>query len=197
MIMLINEHIQKNVEEFIMDRRKRKTQSLIINTLFKLLEKQTFDKITVNQITELADINRGTFYLHYQDKYDLLEKTIHVYTQPMIQYCLDNQMNEGNNSLYLSFKYLKNHYNYLEPLLKNEGYTFFQNELKSSITLIIDKMEIIKGQDITLIIKKKAIISLILGIMEWWLLEDRVNSSPADVAKELWNIINSILNDIT
>lgn len=46
-------------------------------------------------------------------------------------------------------------------------------------------------------IKKKAIISLILGIIEWWLLEDKVTSSPADVAKELWDIIYSILSDTT
>lgn len=180
-----------------MDRRKRKTRSLIINTLYKLLEQQSFDKITVKQITEYADINRGTFYLHYQDKYDLLEKMIHEYTQSMIQYCFDNPKIEDNHSLYLSFEYLKKHYNSLEPLLRNEGYTIFQNELKSSITLVIEQMNLIKKREIKFTIKKQAIISLIIGVIEWWLLENKVNSSPADVAKELWSIIYSILNDVT
>jgi AcrR family transcriptional regulator len=178
----------------MVDRRKRKTQDIIINSFYKLLEQKSFDKITVNQITELADINRGTFYLHYQDKYDLLEKMIQIYTQPMIQFCFDNQNSKDNQSLYLSLEYLKNHYHYLEPLLRTEGYSVFQNELTSAVTLVIERMGLIKGQDVRLTIRKKAIISLILGIIEWWLLEDKVNSSPADVAKELWDIINSILN---
>lgn len=179
-----------------MDRRKRKTRSLIIHTLYKLLEEQSFDNITVKQITEYADINRGTFYLHYQDKYDLLEKTIHEYTQSMIQYCFDHPEIKDSHSLYLSFEYLTKHYDSLEPLLGNEGHTFFQNELKSSITLVIEQMNLIKKQGIKFTIKKKAIISLIIGVIEWWLVEDKINSSPADVANELWGIIYSILNDV-
>ncbi|OIK22644.1 TetR/AcrR family transcriptional regulator [Bacillus amyloliquefaciens] len=71
-----------------MDKRKRRTQKLILDTFFMLLNEKPFDKITVNQISKLADINRGTFYLHYQDKYELLEKTIKIHINHMNQYCL-------------------------------------------------------------------------------------------------------------
>lgn len=40
----------------------------------QLLESKPFDSITVGDITKTAKINRGTFYLHYQDKFDLLEQ---------------------------------------------------------------------------------------------------------------------------
>ncbi|MGZ2546862.1 TetR/AcrR family transcriptional regulator [Staphylococcus saprophyticus] len=33
-----------------------------------------FDEISVKDICKLAEISRGTFYLHYQDKYDLVSK---------------------------------------------------------------------------------------------------------------------------
>lgn len=39
-----------------------------------LLHKYDFNDVTVQQITDLGDINRGTFYTHYLDKYDLLDK---------------------------------------------------------------------------------------------------------------------------
>ena|SRR5699024_10860513 len=39
-----------------------------------LLIEKSFSEITIRELTERANINRGTFYLHYLDKYDLLEK---------------------------------------------------------------------------------------------------------------------------
>ncbi|OUS69732.1 hypothetical protein B1748_30735 [Paenibacillus sp. MY03] len=39
------------------------------------MEEKGFDGITVKDLTERADINRGTFYIHYRDKYDLLEQS--------------------------------------------------------------------------------------------------------------------------
>lgn len=55
------------------DRRVRKSQAAIKNTFLELLKKDDFEAITVQKISDLADINRGTFYAYYVDKYDLLE----------------------------------------------------------------------------------------------------------------------------
>jgi AcrR family transcriptional regulator len=38
------------------------------------MEKKDFKNISVKDITELADLNRGTFYLHYADTYCLLQE---------------------------------------------------------------------------------------------------------------------------
>ena len=51
-----------------------KTQKKFEESLLKLMETKKFEAITVNDITELADVNRSTFYRHYFDKYELLEK---------------------------------------------------------------------------------------------------------------------------
>ncbi len=56
------------------DRRIRKTQKLLKVSLLELMEKKDFKNITVKDITELADLNRGTFYLHYADTYSLLQE---------------------------------------------------------------------------------------------------------------------------
>ena len=55
-------------------KKTTKTQKKFEETLLKLMEAKKFEAITVNDITELADVNRSTFYRHYLDKYDLLEK---------------------------------------------------------------------------------------------------------------------------
>ncbi|MGP0638035.1 TetR/AcrR family transcriptional regulator [Staphylococcus xylosus] len=54
------------------DRRVRKTKNAIKQAFIKLLAEKELERITIQDITTLADINRGTFYLHYEDKYLLL-----------------------------------------------------------------------------------------------------------------------------
>lgn len=55
------------------DRRTKYTRQVMKQTLFKLLEKKSFSKITVTELCRQAEINRGTFYLHYYDMDDVLD----------------------------------------------------------------------------------------------------------------------------
>ncbi|MCI9068520.1 MAG: TetR/AcrR family transcriptional regulator, partial [Lachnospiraceae bacterium] len=55
------------------DRRIRYTKKVIKETFLKLLEKNSFAKITVTELCRMAEINRGTFYLHYYDMEDVLD----------------------------------------------------------------------------------------------------------------------------
>lgn len=56
------------------DTRFIKTQVLIDKSFIELMEDIGFSKITVKKIIEVAQINRSTFYSHYLDKFDLLDK---------------------------------------------------------------------------------------------------------------------------
>ena len=57
------------------DRRVRKTRRQLRECLITLLKEKKVQDITVGELTDMADLNRGTFYLHYKDVFDLLEKT--------------------------------------------------------------------------------------------------------------------------
>ena len=56
------------------DRRVRRTKKMLTQALTQLLQEKQAKDITVKELTELADMNRGTFYLYYKDVYDMLEK---------------------------------------------------------------------------------------------------------------------------
>ena len=58
------------------DRRRRYTLSVIREAFFALLAEVGFARMTVADICRRADINRGTFYLHYEDKFALLDALI-------------------------------------------------------------------------------------------------------------------------
>lgn len=56
------------------DRRVRRTKKLMTQTLFQLMQKKTLSEISVRELAEACDINRGTFYMYYQDIYDMLSQ---------------------------------------------------------------------------------------------------------------------------
>ena len=50
------------------------TKNLIFKTFVEILGEKPFDKITVRDIVERANVNRNTFYYYYSDIYELLEE---------------------------------------------------------------------------------------------------------------------------
>lgn len=81
------------------DRRVRRTRRMLKQGLAELMREKDFKDITVKDITERMDLNRGTFYLHYTDTYDLLEKleneTLHDFQEMINLNCPE----PGNTSL--------------------------------------------------------------------------------------------------
>ncbi|WP_054708065.1 TetR/AcrR family transcriptional regulator [Secundilactobacillus paracollinoides] len=55
------------------DLRTKRTRAMILNGFNALMQQKQFTKITVNDIAAAAFINRSTFYVHFTDKYELLE----------------------------------------------------------------------------------------------------------------------------
>ena len=63
----MSEHIRKP------DRRTQRTRQLLRDALMELIvEKKEYDAVSIQDITDRADVARTTFYLHYKDKDELL-----------------------------------------------------------------------------------------------------------------------------
>jgi AcrR family transcriptional regulator len=59
-----------------LDPRVKRTRELIQRSFMEIVDEKGFNSISVQDITARAGINRATFYAHYTDKYDLLDKAI-------------------------------------------------------------------------------------------------------------------------
>ncbi|MGH2614783.1 MAG: TetR/AcrR family transcriptional regulator [Thermomicrobiales bacterium] len=54
------------------DRRSRRSQRLIVEALLALMREKRYDRITVQEIIDQADVGRSTFYAQFRNKEDVL-----------------------------------------------------------------------------------------------------------------------------
>ena len=163
-----------------MDRRIQKTRQLIMDTFIGLLAEKGFEKITINDIAERANINRGTVYLHYMDKFDLLDKCIETYVELLLNHCADATDTTLNTRSFQSlFEYLEQNFTIYKLLLSNEGFGLFRSHLYNIIARTVTEVIGIKSEnkafsnDVT----TQFLTSGFIGVLEWWV----NNSMPCSV----------------
>ncbi|GAA0711902.1 TetR/AcrR family transcriptional regulator [Paraclostridium ghonii] len=193
-----------------MDRRILKTRSVIKESLTVLMKEKPFDKITIKDITEKANINRATFYLHYMDKYDLLEQS------------QDEILNEIKNVLSNAFKIfnpeslpiqdentiipfltcvyecIQKNSEFVKVILGGNGDLNFQLKFKSLIEELIKNISLIKTTSSFCIPMKYLIetaTSIHIGIISKWL-EDGMDETPYELACIVSTLIVSISNSV-
>lgn len=94
-------------------RNAARSRRLICDALLELLDEKPLDKITITDITKRADVNRGTFYLHYGSVNEVISELQDAYIAHMDQYFadLDNPITVDNIMLVTAecLKYIYNH----------------------------------------------------------------------------------------
>lgn len=108
------------------DRRILRTKKAINEAFLELLTEKDFDRITINDISERANVNRGTFYLHYMDKYDLLDHSIDDHLNRMIHSCTFTKFTEEKLEQTEAIEALKSLFIYVE-----ENFAFFSSMLSN------------------------------------------------------------------
>lgn len=58
------------------DRRIQRTRGLLKDALFQLITERDYESVAIQDITDRANLGRTTFYLHYQDKEELLRASV-------------------------------------------------------------------------------------------------------------------------
>ena len=67
-----------------LDRRIQKTRTAMKEALLTLMEEKDFPKITITDIVSVSNINRGTFYKHYESKEELFNDLINDVLRDLI-----------------------------------------------------------------------------------------------------------------
>ncbi|NLB71367.1 MAG: TetR/AcrR family transcriptional regulator [Chloroflexi bacterium] len=91
------------------DRRINKTKAALKKSLHTLILEKGYDEISIQEITDHADLGRATFYLHYQDKDELFGDILQDITNTYFQ-TLSPQ--EIHTNTFLDEKILEGIFNY-------------------------------------------------------------------------------------
>lgn len=171
-----------------MDRRVRKTRTLLRKCLTELLKKKKIQDITVREISDLADINRGTFYLHYKDVFDLMEQ---VETELLDE--LNELINKYGPGAFLNkpsgiftevFTLVKNNADIVAILIGENGDLNFVNRLNGIVRekCLKDFMELFRnGNPESFNAYYSFIVSGCIGIVQYWLAAG-VKETPEQLA---------------
>ena len=165
------------------------------------MKEKEFEKITVKDITTRARINRGTFYIHYLDKYDLMkqmqEKVIEEMTQAVRNNILDiankkDTMTHPINGVSAVFKYVETNEKIFSAMLGQQGDLSFQSTIKDFMwkkffneqsDLLFDENESLVPKNILI----AYISSAHLGVIQQWL-NSGMKKSPEKMAKIFFKI---------
>jgi AcrR family transcriptional regulator len=178
------------------DRRILRTKEAINSAFLELLSEKGFDRITVNDISERANINRGTVYLHYEDKYDLLNKFIDSHLEKMILSCTFKkfiqekvELPEAIAALKSLFTYVEENFFFFSSILTCQQNSLFRTRLLGTLTFAIQKkldmQGINKGMDKDLITQFTA--TAFVGTLEWWIL-NQMPKSPQLMSEQVWKL---------
>ncbi|WP_251554949.1 TetR/AcrR family transcriptional regulator [Neobacillus muris] len=175
------------------DKRVLRTKRLIRDMFTELMEKKGFEAVTVRDITESAKINRGTFYLHYQDKYDLLEKSeaeIFSGIEEIVQEITPEDALSFTNQnqpfpvIVKLFEYFKDNAPFLKALLGPKGDPGFQVKLKEMMKSLMHRFLISKLDEEGIMVPIDFLLSYIcsahVGVIQYWL-ETGMEKSPQEL----------------
>lgn len=177
------------------DRRALRTKKLIRNALSELIDEKGFNNISITDITARADINRGTFYLHYNDKYDLLEKVENEVIQEIQKHtenleCINflslDCINEPIPFIIKLFEYFKENTSLMKAILGPKGDPLFHRKLKRFIEInLFEKKKIQVFKKENMLIPEEYFIAYLLsahlGVVLQWL-ESDMEKSPEEMA---------------
>lgn len=177
------------------DPRVKKTRRFLKEALLSLIKEKGFDAITVRDLTEEADINRATFYQHYQDKFDLLDKTIDDMRFSLVTNVAPKNMGEFTNNkdsipvFERLFQFIYEHAFFFQVMMGENGVPSFQRRMLSMIRQFMnEKMDQLHPQPKKMNVPKEIRIHYIsfanLGMIYYWL-ENDMKYWPKYMAKQL------------
>ena len=107
------------------DIRVRRTKKLLRKGVAELGKTKSVNKITVKELTDLVEINRGTFYLHYKDVYDLVDsienELCEEFDQKVLTVTPDDILHRPIDVLETFFDYFKTHRDIINVLMGENG----------------------------------------------------------------------------
>lgn len=179
------------------DRRVQRTRQMLQQALFALLEERKYDTLTVQDITERANIGRATFYTHYADKEQLLfaawKELADDLSKRIEPLSASELLLEHKTHAVLVFQHVAEHRHLYRVLLSEHGAAVIMARLRAYLIESAKRnviapvvTETVSPQLVDLVASHA--IGSMLGLVIWWLDHD-LPYSPEEMGHLFWQLI--------
>lgn len=179
------------------NRSVRNTKRRLKEGLLRLLEEKSINQITVRELTDLVDINRGTFYFHYTDIYDMLHQIEDEFFE-QFELVLNREIIACSKEFpYIKdiFVFIKDNQHMAKILLGKNTDVDFVIKLKHLLLnrcMLYWKQSLNIPDDNELMLYSAFIVAGCVGVIKKWL-DDDLRTPPEEIARLAGTIIDASL----
>lgn len=178
-------------------KRATQTRTRIKQAFVNLIAEKGLDALTVSDITRRAGINRGTFYLHFIDKYDLLEQLEDEITNQLKEILLNKNFQTEIDDIDQVFppariqkalEYIVSDFEFVSTIAGPNGDRQLAVKLKSIINELMDAglaqagLHVVGNGIYSEAYARELILSRVMAIINMWL-ENGGKEEPAQLAQ--------------
>ena len=164
-----------------LDRRVQRTRKLLRDALMALILENGYDAVTIQDITNRANLGRATFYLHYRDKEELLLSSLQeIFDELVATVERDmpglSMLNDDNLPGLVAFQHAAAHRDLYRVMLSGQAAAKVEHRIRDYLA------EVIKRRIIALVPEDKLPVPVdllaqhyagsMLALIEWWLGHD-------------------------
>jgi AcrR family transcriptional regulator len=162
------------------DRRVRRTKKSLEDALIALTLEKEYDEITIQEITDRADVGYRTYFRHYSDKDELLKDVLsttmmelrELMTPPTLEILVDPNFKAADfKEGVILFRHVQEHCDLYRVLLRSER-TFVESVVAFAIEEMETNLGLLIETDVSIEILANHMAWATLALVRWWLDSD-------------------------
>jgi AcrR family transcriptional regulator len=173
-----------------MDRRKVRTRKMLHDALISLITERDFDSLTIEDITNRADLRRATFYLHYRTKDELLLTVLQTTFDQLVEQMQPLIMSDvlaGKTQIEtyaVMFRHVGEHSHLYSTILSSQGGAAIARNIRAYLAGHIEKAvrRLPQTPSVPPHVLANYMAGAELGLITWWL-ESGQPYSPETMAE--------------
>lgn len=124
------------------DRRVARTEEVLLNALVSLLMERGYERLTIQNLLDRAGVGRATFYAHFQNKEDLLSRSIGRLHSTLVDRWKDGARTQGKPVERLSFtlpffQHLESHRRIYHTTIGHENEPTVERRIEHMLTDLV------------------------------------------------------------
>lgn len=168
-----------------LDRRVVKTRQIIYEAFFELMMEKQYDKITVQEIIDRANVGRSTFYSHFFSKDEVLKSSIENMMGTFNQH-LSHVIDDDNRNRLIPvaelFTHIQENGRLMKSLIKGNSSDLFIDKVQICLNEKIEAhigSQLTKGKEpsVPMPILINHISSSLIFLLKWWL-DNKMQYTP-------------------